>query len=332
MARAMSGTVLVTGADGFVGSAVVRRLVRDSAAGTLRFDDDSPVTHVVALVRPAGPLYRLRAALQTPSRCSVECADFTDSAALRGVLQRWQPRSVMHIAMHRSAYKDESDEVRRRVIDVPLEEMFSGLEGQPGTRIIFTSSAWVLPSGDRLDEDTPPQPFTVYGRNKLRGEQLLPALQARSGVDWMTLRLFNIFGRYEASYRLLPYLVDRLWQGQTATLGNADAIRDFTDVDVVAGAYVAALAASAGACGATYHVGSGRGITIREFATVVADIVGHPELICAGALETPDGKVPFQVANPERARRVLGWFVASDVLSDIRSAARWWVERRTVIT
>jgi GDP-4-dehydro-6-deoxy-D-mannose reductase len=232
----------------------------------------------------------------------------------------------MHLAIDRCVFQDESAALRRRVIGDPLEEIFSALADRPESRLVYTSSAWVLPSGDRLDEETPPQPFTIYGRNKLHGEQLLPALHAHTHVDWINLRLFNIFGRYEAPHRLLPYVVDRLTHGQIATVGNPEAVRDFTDVDVIAGAYAAAVAAPANASGATYHIGSGHPITIREFALAAADVVGRPDLVRFAPLQLPDGGVSSQVANPELARRILGWSAVRDVEADIRSAARALLE------
>lgn len=316
----------MSGAGGFVGSAVTRRLVSAVEAGGVRFPDGAPVSKVVAVVRPGGSLIRLETLRESPS-LSVEDCDMADSAAFERLLRRLRPRTILHLAVDRSANLDQDDSTRRRLIDRPLENMFTALAGTAGARVIHTSSVWVLPAGDRLDETTPPRPLGAYGENKLRAERLLPALQAQTGVDWINLRLFNIFGRYEAPSRLLPYLVDRLSRREVAILGNPDAIRDFTDVDVIAGAYLAALVAGPPACGATYHIGSGRGITIRAFAMTVADVVGHPELIRAGAVETADAHLPCQTANPDRAREILGWSSDTNVLADIRSAARALAER-----
>ena len=323
----MSATVLVTGAGGFVGAAVTRCLVRRLAERTLQFSDGSAVQHVAAMVRPGATLDRLEDVPRNSATCSIEQCDITDAAAFRCLLARLQPRTVLHLAMDRAVQSREDDAARRLAIDGPLEEMFVGLREQPGARVVFTSSVWVLPAGDRLDEQTPPQPMNAYARNKVRAEALLPVLNARTGVDWINLRLFNIFGRYEAPTRLLPYLVERLSRGQDAVLGNADAIRDFTDVDTIADAYAAAVTAGPSACSATYHIGSGRGMTIRSFAATVADVTGHAERIRVGGPRPVDADTPCQVANPERAKRTLGWSAGPDVHADIRSAARWWLDR-----
>jgi polyisoprenyl-phosphate glycosyltransferase len=319
----MSATVLVTGAGGFVGSAVTRRMVCAVAGEALHFHDGVPVTHVIAAVRPGGALDRLETLPQESRHWSVEYCDLTDVSAVRDLFARRRPRAVMHLAIDQTAYIREDELMRRHVIEAPLQELFSGLAAQPGSRIVFTSSAWVLPAGDRLEERTIPQPVTTYGRNKLHAERQLPIQHERTGVDWINLRLFNMFGRYESSSRLLPYLVDRLSKGHVAVLGNPDAVKDFTDVDVIADAYVAALAGGPGACATTYHIGSGRGITIRAFASTVAEVVGRVDLIRPGGTETRDIDVPCQIADPRLARQVLGWSAGTDVHRDIQAAARW---------
>ena len=216
---------------------------------------------------------------------------------------------------------------RRRLIDTPLENLFTSLVRVRGARLIHTSSAGLLLPGNNLGESAEIAPRSAYSENKLRADRLLPILHRNTGVNWINLRLFYIFGKYEGRSRLLPYLVSRLAQGHVAHLSQGQQIRDFSDVEVIAQAYRLALEANDSACGRVYHIGSGRGITVRRFAMTVADVTRNAELIRFGTDQTPDQDVPCIVADPTLARRTLHWSTTGDVETQIRNVAEWWYER-----
>jgi polyisoprenyl-phosphate glycosyltransferase len=309
-------TVLVTGAGGFVGSAVVRRLVRP---GTDLWDG-SRVDRVVALLRSEGSPHRLEV-LTGDDPWTIERADVHDAGALGEVLRRVRPRAVVNTAL------DAAVHAGKTVEHGPLETLFTELARLEGDRIIHAGSAWVLAPGIGLAEDAVVDPRSPYARHKAAEDELLPHLGERSAVGWINLRLFNIFGRYEMSSRLLPYLVSRLLHGEPADVSHGDQLRDFNDVDDIAESFALALRAPESACGAVYHIGSGRATTVREFALGVAEVVGDPTLIRFGAGRTPDQDLPSLVAEPARARRLLGWRPHSSLEERLRTATEWWLAR-----
>ena len=322
----MKGVVLVTGAGGFVGSAIVRLLVksmhevRPGPSGGIMAD------HVVALLSPRGSTERLEELPKT-REWSIQYVDLTDRRALERVLGSVTPRAVVHAALDASTYRDLPEAEQHRMNVAPLETLFEGLRGTPGARFVHTGSAWVLPSGDRLDETVKPEPRSPYALCKAKAEQCLPLLGDSTGVSWINLRLFNIFGRYEQPSRLLPYLVSKLTMGEEANLSHGNQIRDFTDVDDMASAYLLALGVDESACGRVYHIGSGRGMSARDFAMTVADFTGNARLIRFDAGVTADQDLPCLVADTALAQRVLGWSPTWDLNSRIRRTVEWWRDR-----
>lgn len=310
----MNGRVLVTGAGGFVGSAVVRELVQARAAD------------VVAVVRPGGSTERLEE-LGGGDGWRVEQADLTDRAQMVELMRRVAPRAVVHVAVDQRIHDELSDDDARRINLDPIETLFEGLAGAGRTRLVHTSSSWVLPPGEALAEDAPVDPRSRYGARKAEAEELVARLGARTGVEWITLRVFNMFGRYEPRTRLLPYLVSRLARGEDALVSSGEQVRDFTDVDDVARAYRAALDAPPEATRAVYHVGSGTGTTVRRFALAAAEATGNPDRIRFGAIAAHDAALPVQVADASRARTALGWESHGNVEGRITAVARWWLER-----
>jgi dolichol-phosphate mannosyltransferase len=319
----MSNSILITGASGFIGSAVTRLCVDSMRTGRLRFWDDRPVEHVVALCRPGGSLKRLQE-LPLSDSWSVEYANLTHHRELKVLLGNVNPRAILHLAVHGIRTPDPSEDENRRVIVDSLETMFESLAGTPGARLIHTSSARVLEGGDQLDEDAPLDPKSVYEYNKVMADRSLSVLRAQTGVDWINLRLFNIFGKYEHESQLLPHLVSKLYYDNIAEIHAGDLIRDFTDVDDVAQVYVGALSAGEDAVCKLYHIGSGNGTTIREFAIAVGQAMGKTHLIRPGK-----GKVLYAypsrlVADPARARRWLDWYTSEPLYMRIQRAVKWW--------
>src|SRR5438874_5986506 len=99
----MGRTILVTGAGGFIGSAVTRRLVLWAEAGAVSWDGE-PVDAVCALLRPGSSTERLEDTLQSPF-LAVERADIADNAALQDVMRRHSPKAVLHLAFDPSGFE-----------------------------------------------------------------------------------------------------------------------------------------------------------------------------------------------------------------------------------
>ena len=318
--------VLVTGAGGFVGSAVVRLLVRAQLEHALAFADGVPVRKIVALLRPGGSRERLEE-IESLGGWVVESADLAERTQLKEVLGRTRPRAILHLGMDSSIQRELPEPERHRVNIAPLETLFESLSGVPGARLIHTGSAWVLGSGTQLAEAAPLQPWSAFTLNKASLDEVLPGLGGKAGVRWINLRVFNVFGKYESATRLLPSLVARLTHGQDIEISEGDQVRDFNDVEDIAQVYRQALQAEEAACNQLYHIGSGRGTRVRDFALAVAQATGNAHRIHFGSRQTTDQALRALVADPSRAQQRLGWAPASDLEARIRRAAEWWIER-----
>lgn len=322
----MSSSVLVTGAGGFVGSAVFRLLVRRTREGAALFADGSRVGRVVGLLRPGGSRERLEELEADGSWTLVE-ADLTDPAASREAVREVAPRALLHLALERAVHEPLPEERRYRLAIAPLEALIGALAEADGRRFVHTGSAWVLSGGAALDESAVLDPVGPYAETKAWEDRRLAEAAGSAGVGWVNLRLFNTFGRYESPSRLLPYLVRRLSAGRPAELAGAELVRDFNDVDDMARAYLLALRAPDDACDRVYHVGSGRGTTVREFARMVADVTGHGGELRFGSATVPDAHLQELVSDPGLARRRLGWATPAPLEERVRRATEWWLER-----
>ncbi|MEO8454265.1 MAG: NAD(P)-dependent oxidoreductase [Sphingomicrobium sp.] len=321
----MGRTILVTGAGGFIGSAVTRRLVRwIEAAGVLW--DGEPTEKVCALLRPGSSDERLETVRQSPA-LAVERGDITDIACLQDLLDRHRPKAVLHLAFDPSGFERQSEQEWQARHLAPLEAMFEALSRFGDARLVHTGSAWVLASGYQLAEDARVAPSLDYAKAKAKLDDALGPLHRRYGVPFVNLRLFNVFGRYEGMHRLLPHLVDCWRRGRPARLTHGDQVRDFNDVDDIAEAYRLALLCPPAACNAVYHIGSGRAVSVRAFAALVRAAMGVPGEIDFDAAETRDQDVSALVCDPQLAMEALGWRPGDDLEARIGATVEWWLAR-----
>ena len=311
--------VLVTGAAGFVGSALARCL----ASALEGQPATSPFDSLVLTTRNGGLTPRL-SSLAAASTVSVEALDTTDPVAVSELMRRVRPRAVLHLADDVRPHREFRPEVEGTRQEAALTAMVDTLH-DVGGRLVYTSSVSVLPDGPSLDENTQPDPRLPYAVAKLAGERVIAERATAIGVPWLVLRLFYLFGRGEAPHRLLPSMVAGLLAGRPVEVTKPERVRDFSDVDVVVRCYAAALVAPDEAWNAIYHVGSGAPITLAELGTIVADELGaDPALVREGNAPKPDAYLTHQVADPTAARERLGWEPGGDPRPALRATTRWW--------
>ena len=208
----------------------------------------------------------------------------------------------------------------------PLATVFAELAALGGERVVHAGSAWVLEPGVGLDESAAVEPRSPYARHKAEEDELLRGLGER---EWNRLDQSPPLQHLRALREAVapaPVLVSRLSRGEPADVSHGEQVRDFNDVDDIAEAFVHALRAPASACGALYHVGSGRATTVRAYALAIAAVAGDPTLIRFGAGETPDQDLPSLVADPDPRARVLGWQPEHSLEERLRAATEWWLD------
>jgi nucleoside-diphosphate-sugar epimerase len=253
--------VLVTGATGFVGHAVVRSLL---VAGH----------EVRAAVRAtSGALPEAVARIQIG-----EIDGTTDwSRALRGI------DAVVHLAarvhvVHESLSAGESLAAFRRINRDGLRRLAESCA--PGTRIVAMSSIRAVVderARDVVDGSTMPQPTTSYGRSKLEGEHALAEVAARRGLSWLALRPPLVVG--EGASGNLERLYALVHRGVPLPLGAVANRRSFVYVGNLADAVVCALEVHAPQAGAIAIADPGPRSTAELAHAIAAAMDRSPRML-----------------------------------------------------
>ncbi|CAM3724849.1 hypothetical protein LIHA111178_05200 [Litorimonas haliclonae] len=158
------------------------------------------------------------------------------------------------------------------------------------------------------ETDTVVRNTNSYGGSKAEATQQLRKVSESEETEITCLRLFGVFGEGEAPHRLLPSLQSKLSAGETVPMSEGTQIRDFIYIPDVTSAIFAALTQPERARFTVYNIGSGRGISVREFSKVFCRLGKYrPEQLNFGSLPMRDTDVSFMVANIEKANTFLDW-------------------------
>lgn len=279
--------VLVTGAGGFVGRHLARRLAAegDRVTGTVWGE---------SLELPGVELHEV---------------DVRDREAVARLLGRARPEVVVHLAgLSHVGQSWERPGCYFRVNTLGTENV---LRAAGDARVILASSADVygaVPEAEQpIGEDRPVEPATPYGLTKAAAERLAFAL---AGSRAVVVRSFNLIGPGQAPTFALPSFAAQLAavrRGEAEPVlkvGNLSARRDFVHVEAAARAY--ALLARDGEGGSVYNLASGRGVAIREALDALLRVSGVEARIETDPERFRPVDLPLLAGDPSRLR-ALGW-------------------------
>ncbi len=321
-------TWLITGGAGYIGAHVVRAM-RGAGEQAVVLDDLSD-----------GLPERL------PADVPVVRGSVLDRELLDRTIAGHGVRGVVHLAARKQV--GESVEQPLRYYRENLHGLTVLLDAAVAAgldRFVFSSSAAVygMPDVDLVTEETPCEPMSPYGETKLAGEWLVRATGRTHGMATACLRYFNVAGAAEPELsdvgvaNVIPMFFEALTKGEAPRIFGEDyrtpdgtCIRDYVHVEDLADAHVAAarhLAAAREAGGApddlTVNIGTGKGVSVREIADLVAEITGLREPAAQVVARRP-GDPARVVASADRIGRELGWKPRRDVRDMVTSAWEGW--------
>jgi UDP-glucose 4-epimerase len=297
--------VLLTGATGFVGRHVLRRLLDEGALVTA-------LTRTVPI--DDGGIRSLECDLADPDSLRSHRAALRDIEAVIH-LGAWIPPAG-------SVVRDES----LRTFQVNAMGTVALLEQLPSklSALCLTSTMDVYgrPLTCSIGEDHPTNPLTFYAASKLSMEHLTRVWGSRAGVPVSILRLSHVYGPGDTSSKVIPTFARAILRGEPPrVVGQGEDVRDYVFVDDVAAAIVDAVKRR---LDATVNLGGGVGLSIREVADLLLEAMDcnlEPLMIERATSPT---KI---VANITRAQEMFGFVPATPIQQGLRETIAWLRQR-----
>lgn len=332
--------ILVTGGAGFIGSAVVRRLIAATQHEVFNIDSLTYAASKDSLMSVEGtPRYRFGR------------HDICDEAAVERVFHDFRPEAVMHLAaeshVDRSidgpkafvrtnavgtlslleaarAYWSALDETKRntfRFHHVSTDEVFGALS----------------PDDPAFSETTPYDPRSPYSASKAAADHLVRAWGHTYGLPVLITNCTNNYGPYHFPEKLIPLMIIKALNGERLPVyGRGENVRDWLYVEDHAEALIAVL--ERGRVGETYFIGGRTERTNLEVVKQIAELVdelagplpsGRPRTELISFVSDRPGHDFRYAMDISKIERDLGWRPSRSLEDGLRETVAWFLANRS---
>jgi UDP-glucose 4-epimerase len=300
--------VVVTGAGGFVGANLARRLVAEGHEVTVLLRNRNEAPWRLAEV----DLY------------ATSFADIADAARVSAAVRAARPRWVFHLAAY-GAYPSQTDwdAMVRTNVTGTANLVRACVEAGVESFVNAGSSSEYGFKDHAPREDEMIEPNSEYAATKAAAT-LYCAFTARARqVRMRTLRLYSVFGPWEEPSRLIPTLLVAAMQGRLPALADPRVARDFVYVDDVCDAFLAAAEDAASPVDAIFNVGTGIQSTLASVVDTVRamlDVDAEPRW---GSMPNRSWDSTSWVADASKIQSLLGWRPRWSLQAGLRSTVDW---------
>lgn len=321
---------LVTGGCGFIGSALVHRLL-ESGVPCIRIVDDLSRGSTSAL--PSGRWREARppdAGVSWPAGIHVIRAAVEDRPTMRRCIEGAEV--VIHLAANAGVVQSIDDPFRD--LEVNVLGTLSVLDGARlggARRVVLASSAAAVGTAEPpVTETTLPRPSTPYGAGKLASEAYASAYSQTFGLQTVALRFGNVYGPFSgAKDSVVARFIKQWMKGETLVVhGDGGQTRDFIYIhDLLDAVIRAASVPDIG--GRVFQIASSRETTINELAAALQDAIRRlgmePPRVERGPAR--QGDVRRSWSDSGLALRLLGWRPAMGLAEGLAETVRWFLDR-----
>jgi dTDP-glucose 4,6-dehydratase len=329
----MERTYLITGGLGFIGSAVVRRIVR-AGGRAIVLDAQTYAANPQAVEECA-----------SSGRYRLEVGDVRDRSKLDAVIEACQPDVVMHLAAE--THVDRSIDGPAAFIDTNVTGTYQlleaarayretlGGEARDRFRVHHISTDEVFGSLGADDpaftETTRYDPRSPYAASKAASDHLVRAWGETYGLPVVLSNCSNNYGPWQYPEKLIPLMIAKALDGAALPVyGRGENVRDWLHVDDHAEALL--LIAERGRTGASYNVGGGAERSNIEVVRAICaalderrtDAAPHGRLVSFVA-DRPGHDFRYAM-NFARIRTELGWTPRHSFESGLKDTVDWYLE------
>lgn len=291
-------SILVTGGAGFIGSHLVETLVSDNdvvvldnlSSGRREWVDD---------------------------RATLIEADIQDDQAVTRAVD--DVDLIFHEAANVSVERSVEVPVESHKINVDATLRLLEHARNEDARFVYASSAAIYgtPESVPIDELDLKEPTSPYGLEKHTADEYCRLYHDLYGVETIALRYFNVYGPRQRGGQysgVIDIFLDQARRGEDITVhGDGKQTRDFVHVDDVVAANC--LAATHGAPGEAYNIGTGSSITIKDLAQLVVDTFETTSSVTH--IDARDGDIEQSCPSIQKAQGELGFEPTQSLNSEL---------------
>jgi dTDP-glucose 4,6-dehydratase len=332
--------ILVTGGAGFIGSAVIRHILKDTHYDVINVDK---LTY-------AGNLESLPQGIDNARYC-FEQVDICDDKEVARVFNQYQPSCVMHLAAE--SHVDRSIDGPYEFIQTNIigtfslleqaRSYFDGLSDEDRKRFRFHHISTDEVYGDLEDTDslfsetTAYAPSSPYSASKASSDHLVRAWGRTYGLPIIITHCSNNYGPYHFPEKLIPHVILNAIHGKPLPIyGDGLQIRDWLYVEDHAKALIKVV--TEGEIGETYNIGGHNEKTNLEVVETICDLLEElaPDKpagvskycdLLTFVKDRPGHDARYAI-DASRIERELGWIPEETLEAGLRKTVMWYLDNR----
>lgn len=301
--------VVITGATGFIGGNLSRRLLQEG--------------HDVHLLVRSG--YNPWRIANIRNKIKIHEVNFLNKANLDSVISKIRPQWIFHLAAY-GAYPEQND--LGHMIQTNLTNTTNLINAclKTGFEVFIntgTSSEYgfkknVCPETECLE------PNSYYAITKASATLFCRYTARNHNVHIPTLRLYSVYGPFEEPTRLIPRLILHGLNGKLPPLVDPDIARDFVYIDDVIEAYILTATTPLEEYGSIYNVGTGFQTTIRKAVEVTIRLMNITDEPKWSSMPNRHWDTNFWVADNRKIKEKLGWQPRHTFEEGFRKTIDWF--------
>jgi dTDP-glucose 4,6-dehydratase len=334
--RFKGSTIFVTGGAGFIGSALVRHLLKDTAAYVVNIDKLTYASNLDSIPQAAGN-----------PRYAFDKVDICNGPALRALFARYQPNIVMNLAAE--SHVDRSIDGPADFIQTNIVGTFTLLQEalrhwrvldpqrRASFRLLHVSTDEVfgsLGSEGLFNECSAYAPNSPYSASKASSDHLVRAWRETYELPTMATNCSNNYGPYHYPEKLIPHMIIKgLAHEALPVYGDGQHIRDWLYVEDHARAL--SLVVEHGQLGETYNIGGNNERSNLEVVMTICDLLDRMVPSKNGPYRQLVTFVPDRPGHDRRyaidaskIERELGWRATENFETGLEKTVQWYLANR----
>jgi len=307
--------IVVTGGAGFIGSEVVKQLIKKNSFVTVLDNFSSGKKHYL----PKGN-----------KKLRIIKGDITNERAVINVTK--DQEIVLHLAalpFIPDSFYYPVDFFKINTIG-SMHVFWSAVKSKTVETVVNISTSEIYGSAQYtpMDENHPTSPYSTYAVSKLAADRAAFTLHKENGFPVVIIRPFNSYGPNYTQPYIIPEIMNQLLNGnKELMLGNIDASRDFTFVSDTADGIIRSLSAKK-VVGEIINLGSGNEISIRELAFKIGKIAKIKIKIKYDEGRERPYDVNRLICNNKKAKKLLGWKTKTTMDQGLKKIFQWATKNR----
>ncbi len=304
--------VFVTGADGFIGSHLTRRLIEDGAKVHIFLKKDADHARLKDIF----------------SHLAVWEGDIRNFRVVISCFKKIRPAFIYHLAALRNVARQP--ELIEEMMDVNVKGTVSllaaALETLPRLKcFINTGTCEEYGNGPvPFREHQRETPVSPYSASKVAATYYGQMMFSSFGLPVTTLRPFLTYGPQQDKDMFIPALITHCLERKDFPMTEGDQTREFNYVSDVVDAFICAARRFGVCLGEVINVGNGREYTIFDVAQKVVNLMGNPISLLKGAMPKRVGEAARFFSDNKKARVLLRWRPRVGLDDGLKKTIAWY--------